>query len=261
MLLEKEMKSVKFCFQEEQNNIMYEEYFFNGKDAISIPKDIEIKDISGYSFNLSWNIEKKNTSYIDYDIIQYSVELRKENEEFSEVYKGKDLKCAIHNLEMNTDYEIRIRCIFNDIIGQWSEIIKAQTIEYDSIILKDQDNKDELYKKIYEWTGYKKMELIYRGTRDGMKAKEFHDKCDKKGPTITLYEFGSRIFGGYSSISWSSDGIYHSAPDCFIFTLVNSQNKEPTKFPLKDNDLNTVYHGLDYGPTFGYDIVLDKKDF
>ena len=28
--------------------------------------------------------------------------------------------------------------------------------------------------------------LIYRATRDGFKAKDFHDKCDEKGPTLTI---------------------------------------------------------------------------
>ena len=27
------------------------------------------------------------------------------------------------------------------------------------------------------------MELIYRGTRDGMNSNSFHNKCDYKGPT------------------------------------------------------------------------------
>ena len=30
------------------------------------------------------------------------------------------------------------------------------------------------------------MKLLYRGTRDGMTSKNFHDKCDNKGKTICL---------------------------------------------------------------------------
>ena len=42
--------------------------------------------------------------------------------------------------------------------------------------------------QIKEWCGNKKLELLYRGTRDGTTSKKFHEKCDDKGPTITLYK-------------------------------------------------------------------------
>ena len=42
------------------------------------------------------------------------------------------------------------------------------------------------------------MELLYRGTRDGMNSKNFHEKCDEKGPTITLFRNDKgNLFGGY----------------------------------------------------------------
>ena len=49
------------------------------------------------------------------------------------------------------------------------------------------------------------MQLLYRGTRDGYEPKNFHDKCDNKGPTITLYQNEKCIFGGYNSNSWASN--------------------------------------------------------
>jgi len=33
--------------------------------------------------------------------------------------------------------------------------------------------------------------MLYRGSRDGFSAKEFHDKCDEKGPTLTLVKVTS----------------------------------------------------------------------
>ena len=95
------------------------------------------------------------------------------------------------------------------------------------------------------------MELIYRGSRDGTKSNDFHNKCDNQGPTICLFKNEKGyIFGGYSSISWTSDGNYHSAPESFIFTLTNIYNIKPTKFP-NSNTSNSVYHYSGYGPTFG----------
>jgi len=103
------------------------------------------------------------------------------------------------------------------------------------------------------------MELLYRGTRDGTSPNIFHNKCDNQGPTICLYknEKGN-IFGGYTSISWTSaGGIYKSANGCFLFTLTNIYGTEPTKFP-NSNQNNAVYHNSSFGPVFGstYNLII-----
>ncbi|CAM9403679.1 unnamed protein product, partial [Ascophyllum nodosum] len=55
-----------------------------------------------------------------------------------------------------------------------------------------------------------RLELLYRGSRDGFCAAEFHAKCtDKNSSTITLVKLGdggpddiSSVVGGFSSVSW-----------------------------------------------------------
>ena len=96
------------------------------------------------------------------------------------------------------------------------------------------------------------MELIFRGSRDGMTGTNFHKKCENEGETITLIknEKGN-IFGGYASIPWTSDNSYHSAPNSFLFTLTNIHGTQATKFPSK-NDQREMYHRPSYGPEFGY---------
>ena len=108
-----------------------------------------------------------------------------------------------------------------------------------------------------EWSGYKKIQLLFRGTRDGYEPKNFHYKCDNKGPTITLYQNKKCIFGCYNSNSWESNNQWLSSSDFFIFSLVNIYNVEPTKFPKNNNNNYAVYHGSHYGPTFGggFDIA------
>ena len=237
------MKNLKFYFIEEESNIKYEEYYFNG---LSIPKNIEFKDISYDSLNISWNIDYYNKD----NKIKFQVEMRKENEEekFKIVYEGIQNNCSINNLLPDTNYEFRIHLLN----GDWSEIKKVKTlIKIDSKILKKSKKEIELIYTILEWINPKRLELIYRGTRDGTKPENFHNLCDNKGPTVTLFknEKGN-IFGGYASISWTSNGGYKSAPDSFIFTLTNIHNTKPTKFPSK-NDNNEVYHDFSYGPYFG----------
>ena len=96
------------------------------------------------------------------------------------------------------------------------------------------------------------MELIFRGTKDGMNANNFHNKCDNQGETITLIKNGKGcIFGGYTSIPWtSSQGSYFSSHNSFLFTLTNIYGTEPNKF-ISKNDQNEVYHNISYGPRFG----------
>ena len=137
--------------------------------------------------------------------------------------------------------------------------MKLEFINYnfncDSIILKESNRKDEFLKNIYVWSGCKGLELIYRGSRDGLTSKDFHNKCDNKGPTICLYknEKGN-IFGGYTSISWLSNSKEVLDKNSFIFTLTNIHVTNPIKF-LSDKE-KKVKHHINYGPTFVSDIWI-----
>jgi len=234
------MKNIKFKYEEDKIN--YEEYYFNG---IPKPINIQFKDITNSSINISWNIDNVENE----EEIKYRIEMRKENEEFKEIYKGNNNNYIINNLIKDTNYEFIIYSFYNNLIESKSEIYKIKTLNLDSNILSESKREEEFIKKLKEWIGYKKMELIYRGTRDG---NSFHNKCDNKGETITLIknEKGN-IFGGYASIPWTSaNKIFYSAPESFIFTLSNNYNTKPTKFASK-NDQQEVLHNYERGPIFG----------
>ena len=117
-------------------------------------------------------------------------------EKFVLVYEGNEYNYIINNLNKNTNYEIRICSLYKDIISEYTKIykIKTKNFEIDSNILIEVEKGDEYLKKLYEWTGYKKMELIYRGTRDGSESKTFHNKCDNQGPTIILCKMKKIIY-------------------------------------------------------------------
>ena len=252
ILFGKLMKNINISFQEDKNNIVYEEYYFNG---ISIDKDIEISDINMNSFKLNWKLQKLNNDFhINHNQINYKVEIKKENskENYNIVYEGNNNTCLIDNLKKNTIYEIKITLIYNNLISDIKITKNIKTNECDSIILKESKKQEEYLKKIYEWCGYSNLELLYRGTRDGSGSNYFHFKCDNQGPTICLYQNDkNNIFGGFASISWTSDGNYHSAPDSFLFTLTNIHKTEPAKFPNTDKKYS-VYHHSNDGPSFGY---------
>ncbi|CAF1435624.1 unnamed protein product, partial [Adineta steineri] len=110
-----------------------------------------------------------------------------------------------------------------------------------------------------------KWELIYKATRHEFYASAFHSCCDYKGPTITIIQSNNNyIFGGYTSISWTSsnDGQYKNDGEAFLFTLTNPYNIPPTKYTIKpDRVAYAVYHKNSYGPTFGdgHDIRIHSS--
>ena len=261
-LFQELMRNLKLEFVENETKIKYTDYFFNG---IPSPKNIEINDIQANNAKINWKIDILNILNIYNKNIKFKIELRKSNEKFNQVYDGYGLKFKIGNLTENTEYELKICSYCNNIIGNWSEIKKFKTPENtnDSQILKETKREKEFLNKIFEWTNYNRMELIYRGSRDGMTSNNFHNKCDNKNPTIVLYKnIKDSVFGGFTSLAWANSGNYRPDPQAFIFTLVNIHNSEPTKFKIKSEN-EGVYHNSGYGPTFGSncDIGIGISDF
>ena len=157
-LLQELMKNLKISF-DEKNKIIYKEYYFNG---IQIPKNIQFKEVGTNSFKVFWEIDNINNKDINNNTIKFRVEKREENEneKFIQIYEGNNLNCLIDKLNKNTFYEIRICCVFNDLIGQWSKTHTIKTLMIESDILMRSKKEDEFLNKIYEWSGYKGMELI-----------------------------------------------------------------------------------------------------
>ena len=91
------MNSINFYYKEEESNIKYEEYAFNG---INI-KNIEINNITYNSLNISWNIENNeiiNKKFLNE--IEFIIEMKQENKDknFRQIYKGKYLNYFVNEL-------------------------------------------------------------------------------------------------------------------------------------------------------------------
>ncbi|XP_068677924.1 uncharacterized protein [Montipora capricornis] len=110
--------------------------------------------------------------------------------------------------------------------------------------------------------------LIYRASRDGWGAANFHIRCDGKGPTVTVVKCGNNIFGGYTEESWeAASGIYKRDPNSFLFSLVNPSGLRPTKLPLiPGKEGLAIYCISGCGPIFGsntpnsyYDLLINNN--
>ncbi len=64
--------------------------------------------------------------------------------------------------------------------------------------------------------------MLYRGSLHGWNAKDFHDRCDNKGPTISLFKVkDGDCIGGYTMENWQSldDEQYFIDLDAMLFNL------------------------------------------
>ncbi|CAF1062682.1 unnamed protein product [Adineta steineri] len=125
--------------------------------------------------------------------------------------------------------------------------------------------KPEHKVKLNEFYGNinQRWELIYKATRDGFRARAFHSWCDNEGPTMTIIQSANNyIFGGYTSVSWTSAGQCGNDKAAFLFTLRNPYNIPPTKYTIKcDRVANAIYDHNGYGPIFGsgHDIIISDN--
>lgn len=68
--------------------------------------------------------------------------------------------------------------------------------------------------------------MLYRASRDGFGANDFHSRCDNIPNTISIVETDmGYIFGGFTSGHWTFDMQYHNDPNAFLFSLVNKSNQ------------------------------------
>ena len=251
------LKALKVDWNSEKRKLSFTRHLINGAP---IPKDVVFPAVCCASANVSWSCNEKELSETDKKELVYCVKVKKvsENEEgWKEVYRGKDKKCSVCGLEKNTEYNVRVKCVIGELQGVWSDIttFRTKNIIIDSNILSREVNKKVLEEKLCEWCGTKNFELIYRGSRDGFGANDFHRLCDNKGKTLVLIKNTSgHVFGGFA-VPWespSSSDTWKQAPGSFLFTLTNMYGIQPTKFPLKDeNNGKVICHNNGYQPTFG----------
>ena len=78
---------------------------------------------------------------------------------------------------------------------------------------------------VITWLNNRKFttDLLYRKTRDGSKPENFHNKCDKKGITITFIKTTKGYkFGGYTELPLDKSGSGKKDKSTFLFSLVGS---------------------------------------
>jgi hypothetical protein len=103
---------------------------------------------------------------------------------------------------------------------------------FDSLIVSD-------FPEIFAEFRYKQFKLLWRGSRDGFGASEFHRRCDGHAKTLTMILDTKRnIFGGFTPVEWETPvhvNIWKAddSRKSFLFTLQNPHSIAPRQFALK----------------------------
>ena len=160
---------------------------------------------------------------------------RQENDNYSEIHPPKKRAYKSKN-----SYNNKIE-----------NINQSNIIQYDDIIFLE-----NRIKKIYPKLNIN-FNLVYRATEDGDRAIDFHNKCDKIGPNITLVRTKSGyVFGGFTVKNWehlkrdinkNKPNLGSASRDAKAFGFcVNYQkiynNERPDEF--------AIWCNRNFGPTF-----------
>jgi hypothetical protein len=129
------------------------------------------------------------------------------------------------------------------------------------------------FAKLFDEFAWRRSTLLWRGSRDGFEAGEFHKRCDRHTNTLTvILDRNGNIFGGFTPVAWESriwNGQYGKNNNCwkedprsisFLFTMQNPMGFPPRRFalrPEKKNEAIACYAAC--GPAFGGDVVISSN--
>ena len=165
-----------------------------------------------------------------------------------------------------------------DVIKNFGKI-ENESFLLDSLIINN--NKDYI-SSIKNWINpNKKIKtvLLYRLSRDGYRTAKFHELCDNKGPTLTLFYTDDENKGGiFTPLPWDNYSRWKEDMDTFIFNLKKNKKYEKKEkqnsifcdkfygpyvnhFGFENTMTNLIlYDGLDQSFKNGSDIILNKKN-
>jgi hypothetical protein len=162
----------------------------------------------------------------------------------------------------------------SDVARVASEVGAVEQLRRDIAALKNWTKPRSLivsqFPRLFEEFRAKRFDLLWRGSRDGFGAGEFHRRCDGRANTLTLIsDTDGNIFGGFTPVEWESREWNGKKGDennlikgddslqSFLFTLKNPRGVQARKFALRtEKKQRAVFCSSDRGPAFGYNDIL-----
>jgi hypothetical protein len=136
---------------------------------------------------------------------------------------------------------------------------------FNSLIVSD-------FPEIFAQLRGKRFSVLWRGTRDGFRARTFHRLCDGHANTLTvILDTDGNVFGSFTPVKWDSsrkklfgdDKGFFKADDSlrsFLFTLRNPHNIPARRFALRGEwKGRAIRCDSKCGPCFGNDIGVSDN--
>ena len=87
-------------------------------------------------------------------------------------------------------------------------------------IIKTQEEIEVVLNKIEEKFPGSSYKLLYKGSRDGDGASDFHSRCDDAEKTLVIVKDNyNNIFGGFTTQDWGGEYLQKKDDEAFIFSI------------------------------------------
>ena len=115
----------------------------------------------------------------------------------------------------------------------------------DSLVLGENEKYNKTIKNWINPNLKIKAELLYRLSRDGKEFQTFHNLCDNKGTSLTIFKLNDgNILGGYTTKEWDNCQNWKQDQNAFLFSL--NENVKCVTISK-----NAIFCYNSYGPYFG----------
>jgi hypothetical protein len=222
--------------KKEQIKYDIQKLFTNFRNYLNNKEDELLLNIDNKFDEFSFDLDIKKNTQLEKKI-KVSLETGKKIEQNWEKYKLNSVINDCINIENNINYLNKL----NQRVRELKSFDCNYNYEYEIIQflenMKNLVNMPIKYKLfdtkigfdeelVKSWLNNKnfKAELLFRKTRDGSTPKDFHNKCDNKGITLTIIETTKGYkFGGYAELPWNMLSGSPYDKSAFIFSFNNKK--------------------------------------
>ena len=237
----------------EYNNIYCNEEII--KESEKLPYKIQKSLDKGKKIiDREWN--NNNLSSLIYDCINIEdniIEIDRINDNIKKCHSNKKIELSFKPEEEGINIFLKNIKSFgklekNNIESKENnEILENIINEKDSLILKNKINYQICLKNWINPNKNLNFKLLFRMSKDGDSLKTFHNLCDNKGPTISLYLLSDgNIVGGYTPLDWDTYNGWKYDNETFVFNI----NKN-LKCSKKVNNSNSIFCHDAYSGFYG----------
>lgn len=104
------------------------------------------------------------------------------------------------------------------------------------------------------------LQCVYKASRDGWSAIDFHESCDGRGSglVVVLTQSGKKI-GGFNPLGWQSTDDYGNSNAAFLW--FSKGGKNVVKCPVLSGGNAAIFDYATGGPQFGSgDLIIGKPE-